>query len=66
MANVPQTARLSQAQKRPMAFVASVHHVEGVGLEDQHVEHLGAVGLAVGEVNKRWDCAPKVQQGVNL
>ena len=57
---------LMKAIKPLEIHVASVHHVEGAGLEDEHVEHLGVVGLAVGEVDKRWDCAPKVQKGVDL
>jgi hypothetical protein len=59
-------ARLMKAIKPLEIHVASVHHVEGSGLEDEHVEHLGVVGLAVGEVDKGWDCAPKVQKGVDL
>ncbi len=46
--------------------IATAHHVEGPGLEDEHVEHLGVVGLAVGEVDKGWDCAPQVEKGVDL
>ena len=59
-------ARLMKAIKPLEIHVASVHHVEGAGLEDEHVEHLGVVGLAVREVYKGWDCAPKVQKGVDL
>ncbi len=46
--------------------VATVHHVESPRIEDQNVEHLSVVGLAVGEVDKRWNCAPKVPKGVDL
>jgi len=57
---------LMKAKQSLEIHVATVHHVEGSGLEDQHIEHLRIVGLAVGEVYKRWDCAPKVQKGVDL
>lgn len=46
--------------------VAAYHHVEGSGLEGEHVEHLDVVGLAVGEVDKGWDCVPQVQKSVDL
>ena len=42
---------LMKAIKPLEIHVTSVHHVEGAGLEDQHIEHLGVVGLAVGEVD---------------
>ena len=57
---------LMKAKQSLKIHVASVHHVEGSRLEDEHVEHLGVVGLAVREVYKGWDCAPKVQKGVDL
>ncbi len=57
---------LMKAKQSLRIHVASAHDVEGARLEDQHDEHLGVVGLAVEEVNKRWDCAPKVQNGVDL
>ena len=57
---------LMKAKQSLEIHVATVHHVEGSWLEDEHVEHLGVVGLAVGEVDKGWDCAPKVQKGVDL
>lgn len=57
---------LMKAKQSLEIHVAPIHHVEGSRLEDEHVEHLGVVGLAVGEVDKGWDCAPKVQKGVDL
>ncbi len=57
---------LMTAKQSLEIHVASVHHVEGPSFEDEHVEHLRIVGLAVGEVDKPWDCAPKVQQRVDL
>lgn len=59
-------ACLMKAKQSVEIHVATVHHVEGSRFEDEHVEYLGVVGLAVREVYKGWDCAPKVQKGVNL
>ena len=43
--------------------IAPIHDVKGSGIEDQQIEHLSVVGLAVGDMNKRWDCAPRIQKG---
>jgi len=59
-------ARVMEAKQPLKIHVTLIHHIEGPCFEDQHIEHPRIVGLAIGEVNKRWDCAPKVQKGMDL
>ena len=46
--------------------IAAIHHVEGAGLDEQHVEHVDVVQLAVGDVDEGGDAAAQVQQRVQL
>ena len=48
-------AGLMQAIHPLKIQIAPIHDVKGLGLEDQQIEHLGVVGLAVGDIEKRWD-----------
>ena len=54
---------LKQASK---VDVATVHHVELTRLQDQDVQHIDLVHLAVADVNEGGNRAPEVQQCVQL
>jgi len=46
--------------------VASVHDVERSWLQDQDVQHIDLVHLAIADVDEGWNRAPEVQQGMQL
>ncbi len=54
---------LKQASK---VVVASLHHVERTRLQDQDVQHIDLVHLAIADVDKGRNRASEVQQGVQL
>ncbi len=54
---------LKQASK---VDVADVHYIKRVWLQDQNVQHIDLVHLAVANVNEGGIRAPEVQQGVRI
>ena len=46
--------------------IAPIHQVEGPGFENQVVQHIDLVSLAIGDVNEAGDGAMQVQQRVQL
>ena len=46
--------------------VAAVHHIVGAGFDDQQVQDLDIVQLAVGDLDKGRDGAAQVQEGVQF
>ena len=46
--------------------VATIEQIERPGLQDQFVQHIDLVGLAIGDANEAGDRAAQVQQGVQL
>lgn len=54
---------LKQASK---VDVAAVHHIERPWLQDQDVQHIDLVHLAVADVDEGRNRAPEVQQGMQL
>ena len=46
--------------------VATIHHVEGTGLNRQDVQDVDLVQLAVADVEERRDRAPEVQKRVQF
>ena len=58
--------RLMQPIESLKIQISPIHDIKRPRLEDQHVEHLGVVNLAVVDIDKRWDCAAQIQQGVHL
>ena len=54
---------LEQASK---VQIAPVHDVERAGLQDQDVQHIDLVHLAIADVDEGWDTAAQVQQGMEL
>ena len=61
-----ESARLMQSIETSEVQVASVHDIERPSLDRHEVQHVDFVHLAVADMDKRWDCAPQVQQGVQL
>ena len=54
------------ADVRSSACPAAVHHIERPWLQDQDVQHIDLVHLAVADVDERGNRAPEVQQGMQL
>lgn len=46
--------------------IAQIHQVNGPSFENQTVQDIDLVGLAVSDVNEAGDIAAQVQQGVQL
>jgi len=59
-------AGLMHLEKASKVQVASVHNVERPWLQDQDVQHIDLVHLAVADVNEGGNRAPEVQQCVQL
>ena len=54
---------LEQARK---VQIAPVHDVERAGLQNQDVQHIDLVHLAIADVDECWNGASQVQQGMEL
>ena len=61
-----ESARLMQGIKTREIQVAAIHDIERTSFDRHEVQHIDFVHLAVADVDKRWDCATQVQQGVQL
>ena len=61
-----ESARLMQGIKTCEIQVAAIHDIERTSFDWHEVQHVDFVHLAVADVDKRWDCAPQVQQGVEF
>ena len=46
--------------------VAAIHHIERARLQDQDIEHIDLVHLAIADVDEGGNRAPEVEQGVQL
>lgn len=45
---------------------AAIHHIERVRLQDQDIEHIDLVHLAIADVDEGGNRAPEVEQGLQL
>ncbi len=61
-----ETACIAQSKKAFEIDVAAIHHIESAGLDNQLVEQVDFVPLAIADMNKRRDIASQVQQCVQL
>ena len=61
-----ESARLMQSIETGEIQVAAIHYIERTSFDRHEVQHVDFVHLAVADVDKRWDCATQVQQGVQL
>lgn len=59
-------SRLMHLKQASKVQVASVHDVERPWLQDQDVQHIDLVRLAIADVDEGGNRAPEVQQGVQL
>ena len=59
-------SRLMHLKQASKVQVASVHHIERPWLQDQDVQHIDLVHLAVADVDEGGNRAPEVQQCVQL
>jgi len=59
-------AGLVQRVQPREVHVAAIHHVEGAGLQAEHVQHVHVVQLAVADVDEGGNGAAQVQQRVQL
>jgi len=59
-------AALMHLEQASKVYVASVHDVERARLQDQDIQHIDLVHLAVADVDEGRNGAPEVQQGVQL
>ncbi len=61
-----ESARLMQGIKTCEIQVAAIHDIERTRFDRHEVQHVDFVHLAIADVDKRWDCAPQVQQSVQF
>ncbi len=61
-----EAARLIQRVEPLEVEVAPIHDVEGARLDDEQVQDIDIVQLAIGDVNEGGDRAPKIEQRVQL
>jgi hypothetical protein len=59
-------ARLVHLKQASKVDLAAVHHIKRTWLQDQDVQHIDLVHLAVADVVEGVNRAPEVQQGVQL
>src|ERR1019366_10147338 len=61
-----ETSRLIQRIEPLEVQVTPIHDVEGAGLDEQQVQYIDVVHLAVGDVDEGWDRSPQIEQRVQL
>ncbi len=61
-----ESAGLMHLEQASKVQVTPIHDVERAGLQNQDVQHIDFVHLAVADVDEGWDGAPQVQQGMKL
>ena len=59
-------ASLGQAIQTKEVEITTIHDVDGAGFQQQVVEDVDFVLLAIRDVEKRWDAAAQIQQGVQF